>query len=104
MQNIDMCMFKLVIDNPNNGNNVSLAHDKKETVKFDANTAETISKDGGDDDEDIGICPICYENVVNVALNPCGHTLCADCSRQLESQLCPMCSQEITKFQKIFLS
>ena len=55
-------------------------------------------------------CKICYNNKINYALNPCGHTLCQECSENiLKNQhqsinLCPFCKQSIISYHKIFLS
>ena len=59
------------------------------------------------------ICKICYNNKVNYALLPCGHTLCKECSTIISSEenvinnyqtpKCPFCKQNITSYQKIFL-
>lgn len=45
-------------------------------------------------------CNICFEYEKNVVLN-CGHTVCAQCSHQL--QQCPMCRVDITERKKLYL-
>jgi len=55
-------------------------------------------------------CKICYNNRLDYALYPCGHTLCKDCSESISSHQhqninsCPFCKQHIDSYHKIFLS
>eukprot|EP01084_Bolivina_argentea_P142634 250573_1 len=57
-----------------------------------------------DPDTDIASCPICYDRKINIALGPCGHTLCDECTEELPTKLCPMCSKTISSTQKIFIN
>ena len=54
------------------------------------------------------ICPICFENEVNICLNPCGHTICSNCiskNRNLLVNLkCYSCRSEIRDYIKIYFS
>lgn len=47
------------------------------------------------------MCNICMENEKCVALSPCGHTMCAGCTRQITSrrQPCPECRTPIQRVQ-----
>lgn len=47
-------------------------------------------------------CNICFERDVNIALNPCGHTYCEECSTKINK--CSICRQEIIGKIKIFLN
>lgn len=55
-------------------------------------------------------CKICYNNKINYALHPCGHTLCLNCSETIKKTYpnginsCPFCKQSIISYNKIFLS
>mmetsp|Transcript_42053 Transcript_42053/g.67606 ORF Transcript_42053/g.67606 Transcript_42053/m.67606 type:complete len:150 (+) Transcript_42053:56-505(+) len=55
-------------------------------------------------DDEIASCPICYDHRVNVALTPCGHTLCRACSEELPNKVCPMCSKAISSTHHIFIN
>ena len=55
-------------------------------------------------DDDIGACPICYDRRVNIAITPCGHTLCKQCTDELPTKQCPMCSKDITNTQAIYIN
>lgn len=46
-------------------------------------------------------CPICFEREVYVYNQPCGHTLCIECSRQ--SKKCPMC-RALTNYKPLIYS
>ena len=47
-------------------------------------------------------CKICMEHKVNIALIPCGHSLCSCCVAASEN--CPFCRTVIKTKQRIFLS
>ena len=57
-----------------------------------------------DPDDDVASCPICYDKRVNIALSPCGHTLCGECTDELQSDKCPMCARTITGRQTIYIN
>ncbi|KAF4657310.1 hypothetical protein FOL47_008492, partial [Perkinsus chesapeaki] len=44
------------------------------------------------------LCIVCFENMWNTSLSPCGHVLCADCSARLK--YCPSCRHPI---QQLFI-
>jgi esterase/lipase len=52
------------------------------------------------------MCPVCFDNEVNTALVPCGHTYCKGCSEQDRSRYakCPQCRTQINARIKIFFS
>jgi chromosome segregation ATPase len=52
------------------------------------------------------MCPVCFDNEVNTALVPCGHTYCKGCSEADRSRYakCPQCRQQINARIKIFFS
>lgn len=52
-------------------------------------------------------CQICFENMKNRTLIPCGHAVCSGCSDLLlekkAKHLCPFCQQPVLKSNKLFL-
>jgi hypothetical protein len=43
------------------------------------------------------LCAMCYENPINVCLQPCGHTaICKACEQSLRHRLCPICYTPVT--------
>lgn len=46
-------------------------------------------------------CLICTENKINICFVPCGHTICSNCSEQIDK--CHICKGEINKKMKIFI-
>jgi uncharacterized coiled-coil DUF342 family protein len=58
------------------------------------------------EDKEKKICAVCFENEVNTALVPCGHTYCKGCSEADRSRYakCPQCRQQINARIKIFFS
>ena len=59
-----------------------------------------------DDEEEM--CTICFDNLANGCLKPCGHQFCGDCIKQLkkravflatEGVMCPHCRQPVKVFQ-----
>lgn len=52
------------------------------------------------------MCPVCFDNEVNTALVPCGHTYCRTCSEMDTSRYakCPQCRATINTRIKIFFS
>lgn len=48
------------------------------------------------------LCPICFENRVNLVITPCGHTVCAECLDN--SPLCFICRTIIQDKFKIFFN
>ncbi|KAF4685151.1 hypothetical protein FOZ62_016214 [Perkinsus olseni] len=47
------------------------------------------------------LCIVCFENMWNTSLSPCGHVLCADCSSRLK--YCPTCRHPIQARQRIYM-
>jgi chromosome segregation ATPase len=58
------------------------------------------------EDKEKKMCAVCFENEVNTALVPCGHTYCKGCSEADKSRYakCPQCRQQINARIKIFFS
>ena len=58
------------------------------------------------DDKQKKMCPVCFDNEVNTALVPCGHTYCKGCSEADRSRYakCPQCRAQINARIKIFFS
>ena len=48
-------------------------------------------------------CPICYDNKVSHCINPCGHTFCGDCIKNLHGE-CFMCRIKIKNVIKMFIA
>ena len=58
-----------------------------------------------DDDEEM--CTICFDELANSCLKPCGHRFCSTCIKQLEKRavflatggvMCPHCRQPVKEF------
>ena len=47
------------------------------------------------------ICPICFENKINICCIPCGHTYCKKCIEC--SNNCFICRSNINKIIKIYI-
>ena len=58
------------------------------------------------EDKEKKMCPVCFDNEVNTALVPCGHTYCKGCSEADKSRYakCPQCRTQINARIKIFFS
>ena len=53
---------------------------------------------------DTTLCNICMDNMISVALNPCGHTFCSTCGDIfLLQRECCICKQTVTNTLRIFL-
>ena len=51
------------------------------------------------------LCPICFENEVDMCINPCGHTLCNRCIiSNRNSNKCYSCRGHIVDYIKIYFS
>jgi hypothetical protein len=52
------------------------------------------------------MCSVCFDNEINTALVPCGHTFCKGCSEIDRSRYakCPQCRQQINARIKIYFS
>jgi polyhydroxyalkanoate synthesis regulator phasin len=70
------------------------------------------------------LCAVCFENEVNMAAVPCGHTLCGDCSKSTgldrvstnatrarpaflshsEQPKCPHCRSQVSSVVKLYFS
>ena len=48
-------------------------------------------------------CPICYESKISHCINPCGHTFCADCVKNLNGE-CFMCRVKVKNVIKMFIA
>ena len=52
-------------------------------------------------------CKICFDNTINMILEPCGHTaICSNCytgMRMYNNRKCPICNKLITSSKKIYL-
>ena len=47
-------------------------------------------------------CVFCFDKVLNVALNPCGHVIaCTDCEKKLPKN-CPICRNVISNTLRIY--
>jgi hypothetical protein len=61
----------------------------------------------GDDSEATQIhpCTICFHNYPKVRFDPCGHTACRSCSRELRKRRrdCHLCNRPVSKMQKFFV-
>ena len=48
-------------------------------------------------------CNICFENQVDIAINPCGHVMCGGCYTQLvHKKKCPLCSKDSVSMLKLY--
>jgi ankyrin repeat protein len=87
-------MRRLLLSYANNRDNTLYNHfqQPKENLleqKRDANT------------EDDRNCKICFEKMINSALDPCGHSLmCYECAIRMAQ--CPVCRRKIEKALRIF--
>lgn len=51
------------------------------------------------------ICKICMENKIDCILEPCMHfIMCQKCIEELTDRKCPICRQDCTFYNKIFIS
>ena len=48
------------------------------------------------------LCPICVNNEIDMAIVPCGHTLCSKCSLKCDLSLCYVCRNPIEKVIKLY--
>ena len=49
-----------------------------------------------------GTCPICLDNKINVAIIPCGHTLCNKCLSQYNER-CFICREKFDNIIKLYI-
>eukprot|EP00301_Raphidiophrys_heterophryoidea_P002418 c11125_g1_i2.p1 GENE.c11125_g1_i2~~c11125_g1_i2.p1 ORF type:complete len:1118 (+),score=253.69 c11125_g1_i2:603-3956(+) len=49
-------------------------------------------------------CKICFTNEVNIVIVPCGHLICAECSRGTTQRCCPFCRTAVAQVCKFFKS
>jgi hypothetical protein len=55
--------------------------------------------------ENTNLCICCYDKKALYAALPCGHLIfCQDCYIKFNKKKCPICSDNILKFNKIYLS
>ena len=73
---------------------------KEEQVQREAwdNTREQEDKKPS---ERLGECRVCMDSPLEVALEPCGHTVCTSCSGLIQS--CPICRARIQGRKRIYL-
>ena len=45
-------------------------------------------------------CAVCMDKEKDVALDPCGHRVCAECAPSLNE--CPMCKQNIDRRMRLY--
>lgn len=52
------------------------------------------------------LCPICFENEIDMCINPCGHTLCNRCiiSNRNNTNRCYSCRGHISDYIRIYFS
>jgi len=50
------------------------------------------------------ICGICMDLKVDMIINPCHHTICEPCSKQMIGRVCPFCKVQSQGFHKFYLS
>jgi len=54
------------------------------------------------------MCPICFENPIDICLNPCGHTSCHKCSVNINNYYnngnCSICRKPVKEYIKIYFS
>jgi len=89
-------------------NNIEIINDKITDYRnFFIYIANEIIKDNNDINNK-KLCPICFENEVDICLNPCGHTLCNKCilsnrNRNI-TNICYSCRTITTDYIKIYFS
>lgn len=49
------------------------------------------------------LCNICYENRMNLVLNPCGHIFCDKCFKET-NKTCYICRKFVTNSIKVFIN
>jgi hypothetical protein len=54
-----------------------------------------------EEDKQKKMCPVCFDNEVNTALVPCGHTYCSYCINKTNN--CYICRGNIRNKIKLFL-
>lgn len=54
--------------------------------------------------KDIMMCPVCYEDVVDHVVTPCGHTLCKKCTKKVSKHTCIVCRKSIMNIIPFYLS
>ena len=54
-------------------------------------------------DAEAKLCAICQTHNVDTALVPCGHLLCAQCSRSLPTRTCPFDRSRIENTCKLYM-
>ena len=50
------------------------------------------------------LCPVCFEEPINICLVPCGHTFCSNCITNNIRIQCAVCRTNVTSKQKIFFN
>jgi hypothetical protein len=62
---------------------------------------EIVSTEVGN--EKTHLCPICFINEVSLCLEPCGHTVCGECSNRVNYS-CMVCRKRIDKKIRLYFS
>jgi len=74
-----------------------LKYYKRVYVLHDLMTATRVSQG----DSSVPRCPVCFDNVIDTCLVPCGHTFCGECDIRFK---CAICRTNILSKQKIYFS
>ena len=48
------------------------------------------------------ICTICRQNLLSMAIIPCGHIFCRQCCEKIISNRCPVCDVEIGEYLQLY--
>jgi E3 ubiquitin-protein ligase MGRN1 len=66
--------------------------------------SNSVANDGVKEEDEAGLCTICFTNRVDTIISPCNHMcICSECAPMMQksSVVCPMCRGKIGKFIKI---
>lgn len=74
--------------------------ENKENDKNKENINVKVANKNKEEDNTKLICKVCYEEEINTALYPCGHTICLSCVFSLNK--CHICRSEMEDFFKIY--
>lgn len=84
-----------------------ITHQSQEILQYHRQTLDESSLESNNSSnsssENLGICKICYTNVVELVFLPCGHSVsCLACAQRLYT--CPCCRATITTRIRTFLA